>query len=92
MQTCLAVNLDGNHVLTSAECCTITDPTVPLGDLTMGSIWMEGTTEMPCEENVQIMYSDAYIEGPFCIINHKKDIFNTATGHCIDARSAPCLK
>ena len=69
-QTCLATYLDGQHVLTSAYCCTAPDPMMPLGDLTHGQVWDDINNDhvSHCTGSATIVGDMARIEGNYCII------------------------
>ena len=95
----MATYLDGNHVLTSADCCSVSDPMNPMiGDLTHGQIWdnMHGAHVSHCTGSAQIYGDMARIEGNYCIIYHNMNIFpgssNGIPSECFDAYSAPCIR
>ena len=94
----MATYLDGNHILTSADCCSVSDPMNPMiGDLTHGQVWddIHGGHVSHCTGNTPIVVDQMRIEGNYCIIYHGMNIFadgNSNAGTCFDAYSAPCIR
>ena len=99
----MATYLDGNHVLTSADCCSISDPMNPIiGDLTHGQVWddVHGGHVSHCTGSTPIVVDWVRIEGNYCIIHHIMNIFPGSSYHgtsstpieCFDAYSAPCIR
>jgi len=97
-QTCMATYLDGQHVLTSADCCTAPDRMMPLGDLTHGQVWddINNGHVSHCTGSAPIHGDMARIEGNYCIIYHGMNIFADGNSNtpvtCFDAYSAPCIR
>ena len=92
----MATYLDGNHVLTSADCCSVSDPMNPMiGDLTHGQVWddVNNGHVSHCTGSAQIYGDMARVEGNYCIINHTMNIFADGNNNiCFNTYSAPCLR